>query len=74
MLVSGLDVSSADNTVVDVEYEVEDGLVLHLSDENKLVIQASDVPLWLELWYGPKQASGVRGGREERKLFSGKES
>ncbi len=52
ILVSPYDVSSADNSCIDMAYEVEEGLVFHLSDGGKLVIEASDMPLWLELGYG----------------------
>mgnify|MGYP001582525310 CR=1 FL=1 len=55
IFVSQYDGWDADNTCVGLEYEVEDGLVFHLSDESLLVIEASNMPLWLELWYGTKR-------------------
>ena len=57
IFVSQYDGWDADNTCVGLEYEVEDGLVFHLSDESQLVIEASNMPLWLELWYGTKPIS-----------------
>jgi len=57
IFVSQYDGWDAENTCVGVEYEVEDGLVFQLSDESQLVIEASNMPLWLELWYGTKPIS-----------------
>jgi len=69
ILVSELKVWNADKTYVDAEYDIEDGLVLHLSDTRKLVIEASEIPLWLELWDEPEQNSERLSARKEHMLF-----